>query len=121
MTPTLLKNIVDELGVIHRGDRHHRLREGTFYPFIPCGPMARLLSLHRPSDPSLSRGERGAIFAAERVLEEASISMRKTAEETEIRKFPVEFLDQVIPETSRANIGTSRRMPPELSSQLSFF
>jgi bifunctional DNase/RNase len=53
----------------------------------------------RPSDAIALAVRAGApIFAAEEVLEEASISMREDeSEETEVEKFR-EFLDQVTPE-----------------------
>jgi bifunctional DNase/RNase len=100
MTHDLLKNIVDELGVAVEGIDITELREGTFYAVIRMRAHGQSYEVSsRPSDAIALAVRAGApIFAAEEVLEEASISMREDeSEETEVEKFR-EFLDQVTPE-----------------------
>jgi bifunctional DNase/RNase len=100
MTHDLLKNIVDELGVTIEGIDITELREGTFYAVIRMRAHDQAYEVSsRPSDAIALAVRAGApIFAAEEVLEEASISMREDeSEETEVEKFR-EFLDQVTPE-----------------------
>ena len=100
MTHDLLKNIVEELGVTVEGIDITELREGTFYAVIRLRAHGQAYEVSsRPSDAIALAVRAGApIFAAEEVLEEASISMREDeSEETEVEKFR-EFLDQVTPE-----------------------
>ena len=100
MTHDLLKNIVDELGVTVEGIDITELREGTFYAVIRMRAHGQAYEVSsRPSDAIALAVRAGApIFAAEEVLEEASISMREDeTEESEVEKFR-EFLDQVTPE-----------------------
>jgi bifunctional DNase/RNase len=100
MTHDLLKNIVDELGITIEGIDITELREGTFYAVIRMRAHGQAYEVSsRPSDAIALAVRAGApIFAAEEVLEEASISMREDeSEETEVEKFR-EFLDQVTPE-----------------------
>jgi len=100
MTHDLLKNIVDALGVTVEGIDITELREGTFYAVIRMRAHGQSYEVSsRPSDAIALAVRAGApIFAAEEVLEEASISMREDeSEETEVEKFR-EFLDQVTPE-----------------------
>ena len=100
MTHDLLKNIVDELGVTVEGIDITELRECTFYAVIRMRAHGQAYEVSsRPSDAIALAVRAGApIFAAEEVLEEASISMREDeSEETEVEKFR-EFLDQVTPE-----------------------
>jgi bifunctional DNase/RNase len=104
MTHDLLKNIVDELGVTVEGIDITELREGTFYALIRMRAHGQPYEVSsRPSDAIALAVRAGApIFAAEEVLEEASISMREDeSEETEVEKFR-EFLDQVTPEDFRS-------------------
>lgn len=100
MTHDLLKTILDELHVSVEGIDITELREGTFYATIRMrSPSGSYEVSSRPSDAIALAVRAGApIFAAEEVLEEASISMREDeSEETEVEKFR-EFLDQVTPE-----------------------
>jgi bifunctional DNase/RNase len=100
MTHDLLKNIVEELAVTVEGIDITELREGTFYAVIRMRAHGQSYEVSsRPSDAIALAVRAGApIFAAEEVLEEASISMREDeTEETEVEKFR-EFLDQVTPE-----------------------
>ena len=100
MTHDLLKGVVDELGASVEGIDITELREGTFYANIRMRAHGRAYEVSsRPSDAIALAVRAGApIFAAEEVLEEASISMREDeTEETEVEKFR-EFLDQVTPE-----------------------
>ena len=100
MTHDLLKNIVEELGVTVEGIDITELREGTFYAVIRMRAHGQSYEVSsRPSDAIALAVRAGApIFAAEEVLEEASISMREDeTEESEVEKFR-EFLDQVTPE-----------------------
>ena len=100
MTHDLLKNILDELGATVEGIDITELREGTFYAVIRIRSHGQAHEVSsRPSDAIALAVRAGApIFAAEEVLEEASISMREDeSEETEVEKFR-EFLDQVTPE-----------------------
>ena len=95
MTHDLLKNIVDELGVTVEGIDITELREGTFYAVIRMRAHGQAYEVSsRPSDAIALAVRAGApIFAAEEVLEEASISMREDeSEETEVEKFR-EFLE----------------------------
>lgn len=104
MTHDLLKNIVDELGVAVEGIDITELREGTFYAVIRMRAHGQAYEVSsRPSDAIALAVRAGApIFAAEEVLEEASISMKEDEnEETEVEKFR-EFLDQVTPEDFRS-------------------
>jgi uncharacterized protein len=100
MTHDLLKSVVDELAATVEGIDITELREGTFYANIRMRAHGRAYEVSsRPSDAIALAVRAGApIFAAEEVLEEASISMREDeTEETEVEKFR-EFLDQVTPE-----------------------
>jgi bifunctional DNase/RNase len=100
MTHDLLKNIVEELAVTVEGIDITELREGTFYAVIRMRAHGQSYEVSsRPSDAIALAVRAGApIFAAEEVLEEASISMREDeTEESEVEKFR-EFLDQVTPE-----------------------
>ncbi|HYR62696.1 MAG TPA: bifunctional nuclease family protein [Actinomycetota bacterium] len=100
MTHDLLKNIVDEIGVTVEGIDITELKEGTFYAVIRMLAHGHTYEVSsRPSDAIALAVRAGApIFAAEEVLEEASISMREDDnEESEVEKFR-EFLDQVTPE-----------------------
>jgi bifunctional DNase/RNase len=100
MTHDLLKSVLDEVAISVEGIDITELREGTFYATIRMRSAAgRYEVSSRPSDAIALAVRAGApIFAAEEVLEEASISMREDEnEETEVEKFR-EFLDQVTPE-----------------------
>jgi bifunctional DNase/RNase len=98
MTHDLMKNLLDELAVQPERIDITELREGTFYAVIRMrrdGVSYEVSS--RPSDAIALAVRAGVpIFAADDVLEEASITMRDE-EETEVEKFR-EFLDQVSPE-----------------------
>lgn len=100
MTHDLLKSLLDEVGVVVEGVDITELREGTFYAAIRLRAHGAAYEVSsRPSDAIALAVRAGApIFAAEEVLEEASINMREDeSEETEVEKFR-EFLDQVTPE-----------------------
>ena len=100
MTHDLLKVLLDELGVSVEGIDITELRDGTFYASIRMRAHGSGYEVSsRPSDAIALAVRAGApIFAAEEVLEEASINMREDeSEETEVEKFR-EFLDQVTPE-----------------------
>ena len=100
MTHDLMKSLLDELGVTVEGIDITELREGTFYATIRLRTRGGSYEVSsRPSDAIALAVRAGApIFAAEEVLEEASINMREDeSEETEVEKFR-EFLDQVTPE-----------------------
>lgn len=100
MTHDLLKSILDEVQTTVEGIDITELREGTFYATIRLRARGVVYEVSsRPSDAIALAVRAGApIFAAEEVLEEASINMREDeTEETEVEKFR-EFLDQITPE-----------------------
>jgi bifunctional DNase/RNase len=98
MTHDLMKNILEETGVRMERVTITELKEGTFYALITFSRDGASYEVSsRPSD-AIALAVRTAvpIFAAEDVLNEASILIRDD-EEQEVEKFR-EFLDQVNPE-----------------------
>jgi bifunctional DNase/RNase len=75
------------------------LREGTFYSSIRLTRNGSTYEVSsRPSDAiALAVRTNVPIFAAEEVIEEASITIRDDEEESEVEKFRA-FLEEVSPE-----------------------
>jgi uncharacterized protein len=98
MTHDLLKNVLEEVGVLVERIVITELRDGTFYAIIQLQQNgSRYEVSSRPSDAiALAVRVNVPIFANEEVLSEASIVI-KDDEEQEVEKFR-EFLDQVTPE-----------------------
>jgi hypothetical protein len=103
MTHDLMKSILDELGITVDLIEITELREGTFYASIRLRSNGTSYEVSsRPSDAIALAVRSGTpIFAAEEVLDEASIPLREEGaeepEESQVQKFR-EFLDQVTPE-----------------------
>jgi hypothetical protein len=98
MTHDLLKNVLEEVGVRVERIAITDLKEGTFYAMIRMSQNGTAYEVSsRPSD-AIALAVRASvpIFAAEEVLNEASILI-KDDEEQEVEKFR-EFLEQVNPE-----------------------
>jgi bifunctional DNase/RNase len=98
MTHDLMKNILEELGILVERIVITELKEGTFYASIQMArDGTRFQVSSRPSDAiALAVRTNVPIFANEDVLTEASIVIRDD-EEQEVEKFR-EFLDNVNPE-----------------------
>src|SRR5213594_4352487 len=98
MTHDLMKNVLEEVGVLVERMLINELKEGTFHAMIHLAENgSRYEVSSRPSDAiALAVRVNGPIFANEDVLTEASIVIRDD-EEQEVEKFR-EFLDQVTPE-----------------------
>ena len=98
MTHDLLKNILDATKVHVDRVLITELKEGTFYATIELSQDGVKYEISsRPSDAiALAVRVSVPIFAAESVLEEASIIIRDD-EEQEVEKFR-EFLEQISPE-----------------------
>lgn len=98
MTHDLMKNVLEEVGVLVERIVITELREGTFYALIQMSRNGTRYEISsRPSDAiALAVRVNVPIFANEDVLTEASIVLRDD-EEQEVEKFR-EFLDQVTPE-----------------------
>lgn len=99
MTHDLLKAMLDELGVSVDTVSVTELKSGTFFSSIRLSKDGQSFEVSsRPSDAiALAVRANVPIFAAEEVLEEASITIRDSEEETEVEKFR-QFLEQVSPE-----------------------
>jgi uncharacterized protein len=98
MTHDLMKNILEELGILVERIVITELKEGTFYANIQMARDGTRFNVSsRPSDAiALAVRTNVPIFANEDVLTEASIVIRDD-EEQEVEKFR-EFLDNVNPE-----------------------
>jgi bifunctional DNase/RNase len=98
MTHDLMKNILEELGVVVEKVVINDLREGTFYAEITMYLEGKgYLIDSRPSDAIALAVRLGVpIFAEEHVLNEASVFIQ-TDEEEEIARFR-DFLKDVKPE-----------------------
>jgi len=98
MTHDLMKNILEEIGITMDRVTITELKDGTFYAVITFSQDGANWEVSsRPSDAiALAVRTSVPIFAAEQVLDEASILIRDD-EEQEVEKFR-EFLDQVNPE-----------------------
>ncbi|MEJ5186135.1 MAG: bifunctional nuclease family protein [Candidatus Geothermincolales bacterium] len=98
MTHDLMKNILEELGVVVEKVVINDLREGTFYAEITMYQEGKgYLIDSRPSDAIALAVRLGVpIFAEEHVLNEASVFIQ-TDEEEEIARFR-DFLKDVKPE-----------------------
>ena len=98
MTHDLMKNMLEELGVLVERIVITELRDGTFYASIVMARNGTRFDISsRPSDAiALAVRIEVPIFADEAVLTEASILI-KDDEEQEVEKFR-EFLDNVSPE-----------------------
>jgi hypothetical protein len=101
MTHDLMRNILEELKIRLDKILITELKEGTFYATIEMSQNGTRFEVSsRPSDAiALAVRSNVPIFAAEEVLEEASILIRDD-EEQEVEKFR-EFLEQVDPEDFR--------------------
>jgi hypothetical protein len=101
MTHDLMRNILEELKIRLDKILITELKEGTFYATIEMSQNGTPFEVSsRPSDAiALAVRSNVPIFAAEEVLEEASILIRDD-EEQEVEKFR-EFLEQVDPEDFR--------------------
>jgi hypothetical protein len=98
MTHDLMKNMLEELGILVERILITELREGTFYASILMARNGTRFDISsRPSDAiALAVRTEVPIFADESVLSEASILI-KDDEEQEVEKFR-EFLENVSPE-----------------------
>lgn len=99
MTHDLMKAILEEVGVEVNMISIVELREGTFYSSIKLSRNGSTFEISsRPSDAIALAVRTGVpIYAAEEVVEEASITIRDDEEESEVEKFRA-FLDEVSPE-----------------------
>ena len=99
MTHDLLKSILEEVGVNVDMISIVELREGTFYSSIRLSRNGSIYEISsRPSDAIALAVRTGVpIYAAEEVVEEASITIRDDEEESEVEKFRA-FLEDVSPE-----------------------
>ncbi|MDQ4149072.1 MAG: bifunctional nuclease family protein [Actinomycetota bacterium] len=99
MTHDLMKAILEEVGVNVERIAIVELREGTFYSSIRLSRNGNTYEISsRPSDAiALAVRTNVPIYAAEEVIEEASITIRDDEEESEVEKFRA-FLDEVSPE-----------------------
>jgi bifunctional DNase/RNase len=115
MTHDLLKNMLDELGVVPEQISITELRDSTFFASIRLNLRGAAYEISsRPSDAIALAVRTGIpIFASEEVLEEASIPIEgaeaqmaegrfplDTTDEAELQRFR-EFLEQVTPEDFR--------------------
>jgi uncharacterized protein len=101
MTHDLMKNLLETMGVRIDKILITELKEGTFYATLQMSHNGTNWEVSsRPSDAiALAVRINAPIFAAEEVLNEASILIRDD-EEQEVEKFR-EFLEQVNPEDFR--------------------
>lgn len=99
LTHDLMKDMLDGLGAEVTRLVISELRDGTFYADLTLGVNGRESTVSaRPSDAIALAVRIGTpIFAAEEVLDEASIVITDDDEEQEVEKFR-EFLDDVSPE-----------------------
>lgn len=99
MTHDLMKSILEEVGVVVDMISITELRDGTFYSTIQLNANGSTHEISsRPSDAIALAVRTGVpIYAAEDVVEEASITIRDDEEESEVEKFRA-FLDDVNPE-----------------------
>ncbi|MEX2588537.1 MAG: bifunctional nuclease family protein [Actinomycetota bacterium] len=99
MTHDLMKSILEEVGVVVDQISIVELRDGTFYSTIHLNANGNAHEISsRPSDAIALAVRTGVpIFAAEDVVEEASITIRDDEEESEVEKFRA-FLEDVNPE-----------------------
>lgn len=99
MTHDLLKTIIEEVGISVESISITELRDGTFYSSIRLSRNGNSYEVSsRPSDAlALAVRANVRIFAAEEVIEEASITIREDDEEAEVERFKA-FLDEVKPE-----------------------
>lgn len=98
MTHDLIRNMLEELGILIERINITELREGTFFATIQMARNGTRFEISsRPSDAiALAVRAEVPIFADEDVLGEASILIRED-EDQEVQKFR-EFLEQVEPE-----------------------
>ena len=101
MTHDLMKNLLETTGIRVDKILITELKEGTFYAVLEMSQNGTRFEVSsRPSDAiALAVRINAPIFAAEEVLNEASILIRDD-EEQEVEKFR-EFLEQVNPEDFR--------------------
>lgn len=102
MTHDLMRDLLQGLGITVERIVITELREGTFYAEIQMSSNGTNVAVSsRPSDAlALAVRMQLTIFAAEDVLEEASIAVNEETEEDaekEVERFR-EFLEQVTPE-----------------------
>jgi len=101
MTHDLMKQMLEELGVVVERVSITELREGTFYAVLSLSRNGDTFEISsRPSDAiALAVRSNTPIFAESDVLDEASILIpsEEKEEEQEVERFR-EFLDQVTPE-----------------------
>lgn len=99
MTHDLMKSILEEVGVTVDMISITELRDGTFYSTIQLNANGSTHEISsRPSDAIALAVRTGVpIYAAEDVVEEASITIRDDEEESEVEKFRA-FLEDVNPE-----------------------
>lgn len=99
MTHDLMKSILEEVGVAVDMISITELRDGTFYSTIQLNANGSTHEISsRPSDAIALAVRTGVpIYAAEDVVEEASITIRDDEEESEVEKFRA-FLEDVNPE-----------------------
>lgn len=99
MTHDLMKSILEEVGVTVDMISIVELRDGTFYATIRLSANGNSHEISsRPSDAIALAVRTGVpIYAAEDVVEEASITIRDDEEESEVEKFRA-FLEDVNPE-----------------------
>ena len=99
MTHDLLKTIVEEIGVSVEAISITDLKEGTFYSSIRLNRNGDTYEISsRPSDAlALAVRANVRIFAAEEVVDEASITIKEDDDEAEVERFKA-FLDDVKPE-----------------------
>lgn len=115
MTHDLLKNILDEMGATIQSMAITELREATFFAVLRLSMNSKVFDISsRPSDAIALAVRTGIpIFAAEDVMEEASIPIEgsdaqiaegrfrlEQSSEAELERFK-EFLEQVTPEDFR--------------------
>ncbi len=99
MTHDLLKSILEETGISVDSISITELKEGTFYSSIRLSRNGDTFDVSsRPSDAlALAVRTNVRIFAAEEVIEEASITIREDEDEAEVERFKA-FLEEVKPE-----------------------
>lgn len=99
MTHDLMKSILEEVGISVDMISIVELRDGTFYSTIRLNANGSTHEISsRPSDAIALAVRTGVpIYAAEDVIEEASITIRDDEEESEVEKFRA-FLEDVNPE-----------------------
>ncbi len=99
MTHDLMRNMLEELGILVERINITALREGTFFATIQMARNGTRYEIpSRPSDAiALAVRAEVPIFADEDVLGEASILIPEDEDQQEVEKFR-EFLEQVEPE-----------------------